>query len=91
MSKKLFSFLMILCVTVLLTGPIFAQGEEQKISGEVSEIAGDFSYMVVGEKKIITSEDFWQEADIEVGDTIEVFAEGSKEGPIALDYDYIFE
>lgn len=69
----------------------FAQEEEETIiTGTVEEIAEDGDYVVVAGQKIITTEDFLEDAYFEVGDKVKIAVENSEDGFKAIDYDYNF-
>ncbi|MEW6087157.1 MAG: hypothetical protein AB1498_02520 [bacterium] len=63
----------------------------QKVTGKITEIAADDTYLKIGDKKIITDKVFLNDSFIAMGDNVEIIAEETEEGLKALDYKYIYE
>ena len=87
-------FSLILSVTVLS----FAQEETEEmatkqteVEGVIKEIAQDSSYIIVGDTKIITTQEFLEDSYLEVGDKVKVTVEETAQGLEAVSYEYIFD
>ena len=91
---KVMAVFLVICFMLLCLGLSAAEKEamaQKSVKGEIKEIAEDGSYILVGDSKILTSEDFLDGSYIEVGDNVEVIAEETEQGLKALDYDFIFD
>ena len=86
MRKKI-SIIICLCLVLnLFLSPCYSQ--EETVTGVVQEVADDGSYVIIGDQKIMISEEL-NEMDIEEGDEVELFIEKTDAGVVAFDYSYI--
>lgn len=65
--------------------------QEEVVKGVIKEIAGDGSYVVINDTKILTTKEFLEDSYLEVGDNVEITAEKTDQGLKAKNYNYIFE
>ena len=71
------------------------ENELAAISGVISEIADDGSYIIVdngsNKTKFLTTKEFVEEAYLEVGEKVKAFGEQTSGGLKLVDYEYIYE
>jgi len=65
--------------------------EKETVRGTVQEIAKDGSYIIVNDKKILTTDEFLEDSYLELGDEVEIIAEKTANGLKVIDYKYIFD
>ncbi|MFH1771886.1 MAG: hypothetical protein ABH872_03640 [Candidatus Omnitrophota bacterium] len=103
MRKYIYFTLMFLVISFAFGGFVFAQNDWDEsqtagsqiimVEGEITEIAQDASFIVVrdGVKsvKLNTEKEFIEEAYMEVGDKLKVYAEQTENGLRLVDYEYV--
>jgi hypothetical protein len=64
---------------------------EETVKGVIKEISADGNYIIIDDKKIMTTKELLEDSYLEVGDKVEVIAEKTDAGLQAKTCNYIFE
>jgi hypothetical protein len=67
----------------------FAQSNPNKVKGKIEKIAENGSYIIIEDTTILTTQEFLDNAYLEVDDEIIITVEKTKEGLQAVDVEYI--